>query len=99
MKPNMEQLRQVIKEGNDNQDNRLILNKDGDFELVKYETPEDAKNFEDRDYVTRWETFDAGNSGVGVKASEDDRFLNDIFENAQKAWNKYKKTGKLKILI
>lgn len=55
------QLVNVISKGNDTIDSRLILKLNGDFELIPIQTSDDAHNFESLNYVTRWETFDAGN--------------------------------------
>ncbi|MCT2534660.1 hypothetical protein NC661_05615 [Aquibacillus koreensis] len=93
-----QQLVNVISKGNDTIDNRLILKQNGDFELVPFQTSEDAHNFDLLDFVTRWETFNAGNDYVGVYASKDNRLIDDILDWAEFAWKEYKQKGRTKIL-
>jgi len=96
--PTRQQLVNEIKEGNDNFNNRLILKLNGEFEIVPFHTSEDAQNFELLEYVTRWETFDAGNDYVGIEASKDNGLIEEIMNWAECAWREYKVTGEIKIL-
>lgn len=96
--PNLNQLQQVIALGNDSINNRLILKLNGDFDLHPFDTQQDDYNFQNLNYITRWETFDSGNDYVGIAASKDLSFLNGIMEWANEAWNLYQQSGNTKIL-
>ncbi len=96
--PSLNQLKHTIAAGNDSQDNRLILLSNGDFKLVPYNNANDAVIFENLDYVTRWETLDSGNDWVGPDAAKDEKWMNQILEWANEAWDIHQKTGKKKIL-
>ncbi|AJA48665.1 hypothetical protein CPAST_c25960 [Clostridium pasteurianum DSM 525 = ATCC 6013] len=96
MQPDKEQLRQVIANGNDNVDNILLLNRDGNFILFQ---GAGGGAVEHLDYVTRWETFDAGSDYVGIEASKDEKLLDDlVMKWANEAWKRYEKTGNTQIM-
>jgi len=95
--PDKNQLIDVIKKGNDKIDKRLILKKDGRFEIIPYQCEQDIEQFSKLDYVTRWETWDAGNDLVGVAASKDDKLIDYTYRWAENAWEKFQKTGRTKI--
>lgn len=95
--PNRNQLITEIASKNDDVDYRLILRTDGKFELVGYYSESQIMGFDDMDYVTRWETFDEGNKYVGVEASRDSDYIDQIMEWANKTWSTYTQTGKTKI--
>ncbi|MFC5560225.1 hypothetical protein ACFPN4_14240 [Ureibacillus thermophilus] len=96
--PDINQLKQVISSGDDRHNNRLILDLNGNFQLYHYDNEEDAEKFEKLIYVTRWETFDAGNDYVGIEASNDEKYLSSIMEWANQCWDEYQKTGRTKIV-
>lgn len=96
--PNFNQLQQTIAQGDDSINNRLILNVNGDFELRPFNDATDDYNFQRLNYVTRWETFDAGNDYVGIDASNDQRLLDGIMDWANKAWAEHQASGQTKIL-
>lgn len=96
--PTKRQLQQIIKDGDDSHNNRLLLNLSGSFELLNYDNEVDEIAFRDKDYITRWETYDKGNGYVGIEASLDEDHLNTIMKWADKAWVIYKESGKTKIL-
>lgn len=98
LSPSIQQLIGVIAAGDDSISNRLILKLDGRFELLPYETTEDALAFDKLKYVTRWETFDSGNEYVGIDASQDTALISSIMDWANTAWSRYQSTGKTKIL-
>lgn len=98
VKPNITQLKKAIENGNKNIDNRLILNEDGNFEIVPYETESDAIEFDKKRYVTRWETFDKGNDYVGKKAADDIEFLNKTYKYALSVWDRYRKGENIPII-
>ena len=93
-KPQREQLKEVIKNGDDSKNKRLILKENGEFELI-YDLEKVSPS--EMDYVTRWETFDAGNDYVGKEAAEDDEFIDRTMSWAEHAWEKYQKTGDIHI--
>ena len=95
MKPNIKQLQSIIENGDDSHDNVLILNLSGDFELVVGSGAEAVKGL---NYVSRWETFDASNDYVGVKASKDSQLLHKLMEWADDVWNEYKEENRYPIL-
>lgn len=81
----IEQLKTALMSKKNNKDYRLILTQEGNFELVPFETEEDAINFDNMEYVTRWGTFDIGNDYVGNNYVLD-KDLEDIMEWAIEAW-------------
>lgn len=91
--PDLNQLKQTISNGDDNQHNRLILLQTGDFRLIPL-----TQWDENLIYVTRWETFDKGNDYVGSDAANDTRHLQDIMNWALDAWKQYQAKGDLKII-
>lgn len=90
--PNINQLQQTISNGNDNQDNRLVLLPTGDFELIPLVQWNDHLT-----YVTRWETFDEGNDYVGPNAANDSGHIQEIMKWALVAWKEHQAKGCLKI--
>lgn len=98
MSPSIQQLISVIAAGDNSISNRLILKLDGRFELLPYETTEDALAFDKLKYVTRWGTFDSGNDYVGTTDLQDTSHISSIMDWANTAWSRYQSTGKTKIL-
>lgn len=93
-----QQLVDTIAGGNDSYDNRLILKTNGEFEIIRYRDAQDALLFERLDYVTRWETFDAGNDYVGIEAANDKKCIDSLMDWAEQCWAKYNNTGRTKII-
>lgn len=93
MAPDKEQLRKVIADGDDTVHNVLVLCTNGKFKLIQGIGVQVADHL---NYVTRWETFSAGNGYVGINASKDDVFLNATMRWANTAWKRYLKTGDTK---
>jgi len=91
--PSKEQLKDVIRAGNDNQDNLLILNQDASFKLILLDERDDSVT-----YVARHETFDSGNGYVGTKAADDAQFINKHYVEGLEAWLNYVKRGSIKQL-
>lgn len=96
--PNLSQLKTELSSHNDSIDNRLILKLDGDFKVVPFNSQNDISNFETMDYITRWETLDAGNDYVGPTAAQDTNFTAGIMEWATEAWKIHQKDNRVKIL-
>lgn len=95
MKPNIKQLQKILSSGNNSLDYVLILNLDGEFKLIRGSGAEAVNGLE---YVSRWETFDAGNDYVGINASKDEKLLTTLMKWADEVWNKYIETNKYPIL-
>lgn len=93
--PDLKQLKNVIKHGDDSVNNVLILKKDGAFELV--EGASGAGAVSHLDYVTRWETYNSNNDYVGKAAAKDENHINKIMTWAKTAWDKYQADGFTKI--
>lgn len=91
--PSKEQLKDVIRTGNDNQDNLLILNQDVSFKLIPLDERDDSVT-----YVARHETFDSGNDYVGTRAADDAQFINQHYVESLEAWLNYVKRGSIKQL-
>lgn len=88
IRPNKEQYIEVIKNGDDSKDKRVILHLNGSFEMSY------ANNDPERDhrsYVGRSETLDSNNDYVGKNAAKDDNYINKSYAMFLEAWIKYKK--------
>ena len=72
-RPNKEQLREVIRRGNPDQDCRIVLRKTGLFELVT-----DFSDDWEENYIDRTETLDRGDGWVGEEAAEMDWLVSRI---------------------
>lgn len=80
----LEQLRQLIAEGDDRHNNQIRVTKDGVVYLSQ-----DIVAAEQLDNIAfRFETFDAGNDYVGKAASEDDNLVKPIFNALKGNWEK-----------
>lgn len=89
---NKNQLIQEIASKKDDRDYRLIVDLNGDFKLIDLDFWNDNMN-----YVMKIETFDEGNGYVGIDASKDMKFIDDLYAIGLKAWNEHKKTGATRI--
>lgn len=88
VRPNKNQYIDIIKNGDDSKDKRVILFLTGKF-LMSY-----SDNDVERDpksYVGRSETLDAGNDYAGEDADKDMKYINGSYAMFLKAWIKYKK--------
>lgn len=92
MKPNKENLIEVIKNGDDSHNNVLVLNLDASFELINGDGIDDVKNVKGNNYIVRYETFNAGKDYVGKSASNDNKFIDRIYNKSLEYWNKYTET-------
>ncbi|ABR49593.1 hypothetical protein Amet_3465 [Alkaliphilus metalliredigens QYMF] len=95
---NKQQLLDVIASVKGNEEQHLILNTDGIFEIVKYHDEEDPIEFEKMNYVTRWGTSDEGNGYIGGKTADDKKNIGNIMSHANKAWAVFLNTGKTRII-
>lgn len=89
---NKNQLIQEIASKKDDRDYRLIVDLNGEFKLIDLDLWDD-----DMEYVIKIETFDEGNGYVGINASKDMRFIDNLYETGLEAWNEHKKTGATRI--
>ena len=88
--PSVDQLREVVRSGDDSVNNLLILNVDGIFELLPV-PPYDFLN--NPRCVVRYETLDAGNDFVGVAASEDEDHILTVYAVMVSGWVEHLKSG------
>lgn len=96
MKPQLSQLLDTLRVGDDSHDNILLLMPSGRFELYAGAGGGAVQHIR---YVTRWETFAAGNGYVGEDAANDHKFYEKhVMPWALEAWEKHKKTGQLQIV-
>ena len=102
-RPELKQLIDVIKNGNDDINNTLYLKSDGEFSLY-FEDKILFKNSE-IDYIGRYETFSAGKGYIGEEASKDEVHINDLFQIFLHSWLYYNEgavglrlTGQLQLL-
>lgn len=89
--PSRDQLKEVIRNGDDALGNVLILNIDGEFELL----PTHSYDFQRLNprCVVRHESFNAGNDYVGVRASEDDSHIDLHYSSSLEHWVTHLRTG------
>lgn len=92
MAPSIEQLKEVIRNGNDSIPNSLVLTTNGQFELVDM-TDMVPGQFNRPDVVTRYETFAVGTGYVGADAANDDVFIKNTFNAMMEDWEVYKRNG------
>lgn len=92
--PDINQLVDVIRNGNDRVNNSLILNLDGKFELF-----ENFINNKDQNVVVRNETYIANNKYVGKEPSNDLIFINNIYLTMLKGWYSHLITNKINIYV
>lgn len=76
-------LKELIANGDDRHDNQIRVTKDGQVFLSQDIVG--ADNIEN--IAFRFESFDAGNDYVGQQASEDDEFINGLYNALKQNWN------------
>jgi hypothetical protein len=82
--PSKEQLISIIASGDDKQTNILILNTNGKYKLISVDRINQA--FEYLNVVVRNEAFIAGNEYVGTQASQDNKFIEDLYNESLEYW-------------
>ena len=92
--PSKEQYIEVIRNGDDSIDKKVVLHLNGIFEVVA----NDHFNI-DSEYVGRSESLDAGNGYVGVAASEDADYIDRSYAMFLKAWIHFIKHGTRKVYL
>ncbi|MFH1829041.1 MAG: hypothetical protein ABH824_07310 [Nanoarchaeota archaeon] len=75
------ELEKIIANGDDNQDNALILDLNGNFKLINRSLIDESTPI-----AVRYETFCAGNGYVGLEASADHNFINDTYLSMLEGW-------------
>jgi len=90
--PNIDQLREVIKAGNDNADNCLILKVDASFELIQLN--EDFQ-IDDPRFVAKLEFFIAHNGYVGSEASANSELIREHYNTLLECWKEHLITGEI----
>lgn len=96
MKPQLSQLLDALRAGDDSHDNILLLMPSGHFELYAGAGGGAVQHIS---YVTRWGTFDAGDGYVGEDAANNRKFYEEhIMPWALEAWEEYEKTGRIRIV-
>ena len=81
------ELIELIKNGDDNYDNQIRVTKEGKIFLSR---TVGAENISDLKF--RFETFDAGNGYVGPEAADDEAYINDLYKGLTNSW-KLNRTG------
>lgn len=88
------QLIEVIKNGDDNYTNMLVVDKNGNISLFTYEKHAINKEVFSYPYaVINCESFQRHNDYVGVLASKDQNFIETEYARLNEAWHLYQKTG------
>jgi len=95
--PSRDQLVGVIRQGNDSVSNSLILNGSGDFELLP-RSPSDPLR-KNPNCVVRFETFQFGNDYVGVRASNDDALIDNLYVTLLECWVDHLMDGSTKEFV
>ena len=92
--PSLEQLQNVIANGDDSRNNSLILNVYGNFELRP--APPYDFTVNDPTVIFRNETYIQGNRYVGAEAARDERHINGEYATSLDSWIDHLKTGDIK---
>lgn len=91
-----EQLIDVIKNGDDNLTNMLVVSKQGVFSLFPYEKHSDNTDVFSYDFaVVNAESFQPHNDYVGVNAANDKTFVRNEYNRLNKAWHRYLEKGNM----
>lgn len=80
--PEITQLTSVIKNGDDEKNNTIVLKSDGNFELIEnYDNNEDNPNI-----ISRYPVFIGGNEYIGKDASEDHGHVSNVYRSLLSDW-------------
>lgn len=91
----IKELRDVIRNGDDNRNNILIIDLGGSFSLREFI----PGIIHDPEIAVRHEAFIAGNGYIGEAASRDNRFIKQIFLSMLNGWIMHLRTGEVNIFI
>lgn len=78
----IEDLTDLIASGNDTKDSQLRINNNDEI-YISYDYV-GADNL--TDIKSRFETFDAGNGYIGLEASQDKKYVKQLFETIKYNW-------------
>lgn len=81
--PKRKQLIDVIAAGDDDENNCLILNNNGILELIRPIPVDDVNN---PSIIVRHEIFIAGNGYVGIEASKDQSYIDELYTSSMEHW-------------
>jgi len=84
----LENLKALIESGSDEENNQLRCDKNGNLFLSQEVGNSNLENI-----LFRFETFQAGNSYVGLKAAQDLKYLNLLLRAIEKNWPKPEHDG------
>lgn len=90
--PDVEQLVEVIRQGDDSFINTVVLKTNGFFEL-RQDAPHDLNA--DPEVVTRFESFMAGNGYVGEGAANDESFIKNTYRALMEDWLIHLRNGRV----
>lgn len=82
-----EDVRKVISMGNDQYNNKLVVDEDGNVLLAQDQIVKEGF------VVLNGDTFIAGNDYVGLEASKDDEFIENEYERLLSAWELHLESG------
>lgn len=83
-----EQIIEKLAKGDDNKSNTLLLDLNGDFQVI----PTD--NCEGYEYIGSIGNVDSRDGYLGEEASQDEAWVEKCFIEAKETWNRYEKTGR-----
>lgn len=89
--PSKEQLRSVIRHGDDGVTNSLVLKVYGFFELRNFSTMD--IQIDDPALVFRYETFGEENGYVGGGSADDHRYIDDLYTTFLEGWLSHLRSG------
>ncbi|MGA3513414.1 hypothetical protein [Lactiplantibacillus plantarum] len=88
-----DQLVEVIKNGDDNLTNMVVVSNQGDFLLFPYEKHSDNTDVFSYDFaVVNGDSFQPHNGYIGVEAANDEEFVTNEYNRVNKAWQRHLKT-------
>lgn len=100
--PTIEQLRQLIKQGDDSTGHHVLwVKQTGDVELSSIPVNRSALAFErdHPDMKLRFEPFLAGNEYVGPEAAGDADWMAELFEALVREWQKARANGQVACVV
>jgi hypothetical protein len=88
-----DQLVEVIKNGDDNLTNMVVVSNQGDFLLFPYEKHSDNTDVFSYDFaVVNGDSFQPHNGYIGVEAANNEEFITNEYNRLNKAWHRHLKT-------
>ncbi len=90
-KTTLTEMKNLIRQGNDERNNVLVIDLEGYFSLLEFST-ELVNSF---DVAVRHEAFISGNDYVGPKAADDETFTNNVFHTMLYGWLEHLQTGQV----